>query len=161
MNERVGWFFAASRSLEVRFDDEVPPEIHASIQPIIERTLWLLPTWLQMIFVRYTTPTEDAASMSITVNEEYRSGTLHIHPNWLMGSEQERISNVRHEFIHFPIDVLATACKQAIDLHPNEDVKKIARENLRIAVEKAVVDLEQAIARQHGESGDVIVKRKP
>lgn len=159
MNNRAGYYFSASRALEVRFDDEVPKEIHALVRPVIEQEMWLLPSWLQLLFVRYTTPNDNHTSMSTTPNEEYRSGTLYIHPSWINGNEGTRATEIRHEFIHFPIDTLAEVIQEVINLQTNEDVKRILGRDLRKAVERCVVDLEQAIT--HKIDAEPSVKRGP
>jgi hypothetical protein len=65
------YLFCESRSLELRFDPEVPPEVENAIQPLLERHAWLIPSYVHFVFVRWTHEDGDAA-LSATVAEEYR-----------------------------------------------------------------------------------------
>lgn len=141
-----GLYFCATRNLEISYDSEVPNEVKEAAHPLIVEAMWLLPTWLHLLHVRFTEPVNSSTSMSTTANEEYRSGTLYIHPCWLMQVDREhRAADLRHEFIHFPLEGLYNAAQAAIKMLANDQVQALCVERLRIALERAVVDLEQAI----------------
>jgi hypothetical protein len=139
-------YYCASRNLEISYDSEVPKEIRDAAHPLILDAMWLLPTWLHLLRVRFTEPTNSGDSMSTTANEEYRSGTLYIHPSWLMHTDDRwRAADMRHEFIHFAIEGVYNAAQAAIKMLASDQVQALCVERLRIALERAVVDLEQSI----------------
>lgn len=146
MTEEKGLYFCATRNLEVSYDSEVPAEIKEAVHPLILEAMWLLPTWLHLLRVRFTEPTQSENSMSTTASEEYRAGTLYIHPPWLMHTDPEhRLADVRHEFIHFAVEGIYYAAQAAIKMLASDQVQALCIERLRIALERAVVDLEQSI----------------
>lgn len=142
----TSFHFCATRYLEVSYDSEVPSEVKEAAHPLIVDAMWLLPSWLHLLRVRFTEPTNSGDSMSTSANEEYRSGTLYIHPSWLMHTDvAHRAADMRHEFIHFPIEGVYNAALAAISMLANDQVQALCKERLRIALERAVVDLEQSI----------------
>lgn len=132
--------------IKIRFDGEVPDEVQAAIAPLIDKWLWLLPTWVHLLYVQFT---EHEASLSTSCDEEYRKVRLYIHAGWLVASPEIRDSNVCHEFIHVLTDPLFQFGGQVCDvLEKDSALHKWAREQLRLAVERSTVDLEYAI-RHH------------
>lgn len=129
--------------ITIRFDPEVPKEVEEAIRPLIDKWLWLLPTWAHLLYVVWTS---HEASLSTTCDEEYRKVRLYVHPGWLMGSPELRDSNVCHEFVHVAVDPLHRFGGEVIDvLEKNSALHKWATEHLRLAVERTTCDLEYAI----------------
>lgn len=146
MIEEVGFYSCDTRKLEISYDSEVPTEVREAVHPLLLEAMWLLPTWLHLLRVRFTEPTNSGDSMSTTAHEEYRAGTLWIHPSWLMHTDRaHRLADVRHEFIHFPLEGVYKAAQAAIKMLASDQVQALCIETLRVSLERAVVDLEQSI----------------
>lgn len=132
---------------EIRFEVPFPAEQRAIVQKLIDDNGWLLPRWVEVIWVRFEVPPNSAISSRISVNEEYRSIRFSICPEWLLSEAHIRESDVRHEFIHASTDPLHRVGRQLITLLDDEKLKQWATEELRLAIERTTADLEYAIGR--------------
>jgi hypothetical protein len=126
---------------EVLFELPFPVEQRELVQNLIDANGWLLPRWVERIWVR-------SISTRMAVNEEYRSVRLSICPEWLLtDTPQIREADIRHEFLHASTDPLHRVARQLIELLHDSQLKDWATEELRLAVERTTADLEYAIGR--------------
>jgi hypothetical protein len=140
------FYTCESRAIEIRYDSEVPAEIRDAIDPILREHLWILPTYLHEVYVRFTKDDDPNASLSTHIKEEYRKMVFYIHPPWLLGDTALRTKNIRHEFVHALVDPLHTVAHQLIDTGILEEKTKAwAREEIRLAVERSTCDVEHMI----------------
>lgn len=140
------FLFCESRAIEIRYDAEVPAEIRDAIDPILREHIWILPTYIHEIYVRFTKENDLNATLSTHINEEYRKLVFYIHPPWLLSGVSVRTKNVRHEFVHALVDPLHTVAHQLVDAASFEEKTKTwAREEIRLAVERSTCDVEHMI----------------
>lgn len=132
---------------DLRFELPFPAEQRAVVQQLIDDNSWLLPRWVEVIWVRFEVPPKPTISARVTVNEEYRSIQLCVCPEWLVSEPRLRESDIRHEFIHACTEPLHRVCRQMINLLHDSQLKDWAIEELRLAVERSTADLEYAIGR--------------
>lgn len=133
---------------EIRFEVPFPAEQRTVVAGILHQNFWLLPSWVEVVWVEFETPAEnERISARCQTNEEYRSIRLTICPEWLLSEQQIRMSDIRHEFLHASTDHLWRVGMQLIRLLDDDKLKKWAKEELRLAVERTTADLEYAIAR--------------
>ena len=130
----------------IEFDTEVPKEVESAIRPTMEKWLWLLPTWVHVVFVMFSN--DDQASLSTSCDEEYRKVRMWVHPNWLIQSAEVRDRHVCHEYIHVLTDPLYQFGKRLIGtLEKDSQARKWADEDLRLGVERSTCDLAYAIRK--------------
>jgi hypothetical protein len=133
---------------EVLFELPFPVEQRELVQNLIDANGWLLPRWVERIWVRFEVPPSASISTRMAVNEEYRSVRLSICPEWLLtDTPQIREADIRHEFLHASTDPLHRVARQLIELLHDSQLKDWATEELRLAVERTTADLEYAIGR--------------
>jgi hypothetical protein len=145
------YHYCATRSLEIRLDPEVPPEVAQAIRPLLDKHMWLAPTFVHYVYVRWNADGEGGA-LSSTVLEEYRRMTLWVHGDWLSNTERGRDNDVRHEFLHGASQPLYRFGQKMIELHDLSDKEKqLLKEDLRVAVEKVTCDLQNMLDRMNAE----------
>jgi hypothetical protein len=130
--------------MRIEYDPGIPAEYRAAIEPLIERHRWVLPGWVQMLYVEFY---HDDASLSTLTRVEYRKVSLRIHPPFLSQCEASRSDDVLHEFLHAPLEAMRDVVFSLLDATGADDaLRKWAEEQLRVANEMAVCDLTHAIA---------------
>lgn len=132
---------------QVRFEVPFPAEQRTLVSAMIHDNAWLLPRWVEVVWVRFEVPREPTTSARVLVSEEYRSIRLAVCPEWLLCEQHIRQSDIRHEFIHASTDPLVRVGHQLADMIEDPKLKAWAREELRLALERSTADLEYAIGR--------------
>jgi hypothetical protein len=132
---------------EVRFEVPFPSEQRMIVSALIHQNMWLLPSWVEVIWVRFETPPQPSISARCAVNEEYRSIRFSICPEWLLSEPHIRESDVRHEFLHASTDPLHRVGRQLVAMIEDDKLRQWANEELRLAIERCTTDLEYAISR--------------
>jgi hypothetical protein len=135
----------------------MPAEVRASVRPLLVEYLWMLPTWTQRLYVRYSDVHNDGADGGGVVRAmvkavpEYRYAELTVYAAWLHDSPVDRRRTIVHEMAHTPHALLGLEAERSIDtLLPADDAPKFreyAQENVRKAVEAATEDWTHAILR--------------
>lgn len=134
-------------TFQVVIDGPIPQEQKPVLLRMIGENAWLLPSWVERLYINFE-PRGDTISLRMTVKEEYRTVRLTVCPEWLTSEDRVRISDLQHEFIHVPLDGLHRLALQLVDLLDDEKLRAWAREEVRLASERATVDLEYALGRQ-------------
>jgi hypothetical protein len=137
--------------LDIQWHVQVPKEMRATIEPIIERYRWLIPQWVYQFKVSfYSTKTDekgvpDNALACIYVNDEYRSATLEVFADWLDGNEKTRRYNIIHELCHLYTCLPGNFFNRFLDnLYPESErlvAYNLARDEYRRLAEQATQDL--------------------
>jgi hypothetical protein len=136
------------REAEIRFDIEVPVEVQLAMLPIVQRELWLAPSWLELIYFKFDDNNAGSA-LSASPVEEYRKLIISIRSNWLKSESEERVTQVRHEIIHAIVDPIYQTAWRLVSALEDKKLRDWAEEELRVSVEKATVDLEYALKRRN------------
>lgn len=132
----------------VQFEDRFPNEQRAVILRLIEENEWIIPSWIEQITIEFWQPDRPNISMRTILLEEYRRFRILVCPEWLLSEEEDRASDLRHEFIHIVTDPLYQVALKLVNmLDDDSDIKKWASEELRHGVERSTVDMEYALQR--------------
>lgn len=149
--------------LDIEWHAQMPPEMRATIEPIIERYQWLIPQWVYQFRVSfYSTKTDENgqaenALAQIYVNDEYRSATLEIFADWLDGNEKTRRYNIVHELCHLYTCLPGNFFNRFVDaVYPEVDkgpAYRLAKDEHRRLAEQATQDLAWALVNNEELNG--------
>lgn len=122
--------------------------IRAGLEPLLRKYDWLLPNWLNYVFVYYTNE-ESSTAARIIANYEYRNAQLNIASGWVLNDADYQERCVRHEFLHVVAEPLLNGIR---DLHgmvkeKHPDTYKYLEEQIRFGNESFIVDLTEALSR--------------
>lgn len=124
----------------LRWYPDVPHDIRAALQPLLERWAWLLPTWVHGVVVYYDA--NDSGSMHCSPAQEYREFKLTVCAGWLVAEQEVREELVRHELLHTVVQPLPDMVTDLIDSFVPEAQRAYFYEQRRMAMEGVVCDLE-------------------
>lgn len=138
--------------MEIIWNPQIQPNNKEEIEKYLLPYLWLVPKWVQKLYINLWDADKDAA-ISTDISYEYRRVSFDFYTCWLNSSPHIKQDNVIHEFIHCSVnplfhqarEVAAATCKE------NEDLKDYAYEQLRISVESVTQDLTYAILSKFNE----------
>ena len=83
---------------DVDWTDEVPPEVRAALEPLLDHYGKLWPMWMRELRIQYFP--DRPQEMSINTNYKYRCATLIPTGIWLTLGQRDREHAVLHEMAH-------------------------------------------------------------
>jgi hypothetical protein len=123
---------------------DFPEELRHVCEPYLLANLSILPRWVNELRVQFDT--QSGSAMRVTVHHEYRCGNVWFCADWFTCTDAYRHSAIRHEFAHFPHEVLSAFCRTLIDTFNRDDrFQAHLREDLRVALEMATTDVEEML----------------
>jgi hypothetical protein len=132
----------------VAWGDLVPPEVRASVEPLIAPRLRFLPPWCRLLRVHWSEASEtDSAGDSLTAtmasSVAYREAVLTIHPTWLGLDDGHRAFMIAHELAHCLVAPMDDVFDRAVAhlKKPNRALHGELVEAYRLALEGVVSDL--------------------
>lgn len=84
---------------KIIFNNDFPEIIKPQVGSILNDFDWLLPAWLQTLYVGYHAD-EQEASAYISVNKDYRFANLKVCGHWVNESAELQKEQILHELIH-------------------------------------------------------------
>jgi hypothetical protein len=138
--------------MNYKFENNLPQQVREDSEKMLDHLSWLLPGWLQTLFVTYeTTPHDvgDAVSASINVKYEYRYATLRLSDIWAGLSPEEKYEVLIHELLHLYGSIYSNYIESVIaELTNDGPTQAIIMENLRTHEEAATQDLAYALHKK-------------
>lgn len=106
--------------VKIEFDSDFPVMLSRDIESLLEDKLWILPTWMQRLYVGWQADNEsDDANMR--VDKDYRFARLTICGHFLTNSPIRQHEILYHELIHCQISPIADYAKEVIDIYCSKD----------------------------------------
>lgn len=99
--------------IRIEYAPDVPSEYRDGLEPLINKWIHVLPSWVRRLRVDFSGDT--GSVMSTCVYEEYRKLVLMVHPPFLNVSQEDRELTVVHEFAHAIIAPVNEYTKRLID----------------------------------------------
>lgn len=129
---------------------EVPADVRKSVEPILERWLWVVPTWCHDVRIKYAGDCEDPDDKSVATCEwslPYRYARITIHGNWMgYTRDVDRESAIVHELVHIALGPMSDQFMALVqELDPPEKLASWAERTHDVSLEGAVVDLTRAL----------------
>ena len=91
-------------AIEVAWSKDMPREVRAVAEPLVEDALRYLPSWVQHLSVRYGIGEgEDGVVAVVEAEYPYRQVKVRLTPHFLTDSPRNRKRAIVHEFMHSPI----------------------------------------------------------
>lgn len=130
-----------------RFSPAMPPDILAIVSKLCVRYEWLIPRWVQVVYVNYVgNGNGEGNEANTTTTKPYRWALVSICGRFLLNDERERRLAILHEFLHIPtaptIDYVENTLKSVIE---EKKFQKHTLDVLSDHYEAAVQDLAERI----------------
>ena len=132
-------------AVDVEWVDDWPPEVLAAVQPFEEMIIGMLPRWIHRLYIRWDAADGDNVASTRAMSRN-RWATMHICPQFLNDSEDERRVTLLHEVAHIYFDRMGDAFRQAVKQLGDDGARKIANQWFYDAEEEAVSDLAEVFA---------------
>lgn len=128
--------------------ENVPLEVRAALEPLLDKWLWILPPWCQEFRVDYKGGQD--ATMSVTVSYRNRWAVLHATGLWLGEKEQYREVSVIHELVHVLLEPMVSAVARVIeDTTPaGTPLRNLADSVFSDGMEASTEDMARALQRR-------------
>jgi hypothetical protein len=148
-----GFLALEAGMIRVLYDDGVPVEVAALLQPLVEKWSWIVPSICHELRVQFSSDADDEeAIMAVSLSPEYRAADLLVFPRWLTEKKSERERCVVHELCHIVVAPLTEFTYDVIN-RGEKATREMLHEHHRRLFEGVVVDLTQSLLEQR--------KRKP
>ena len=129
--------------------EPMPTEVRVALEPMLNRWMPLLPTWVQSLSVEYEA--ESANVMHVRTHYTNRWAVIGVTGSWLKYDDTERQNALRHELVHVCVEPLRRAARNAVEATAEEGpTRALALKTLEEGLESAVEDLAQCIGRLDG-----------
>lgn len=136
---------------EIVFDKEFPESIRDETEKNVKNAAWLLPLWLQRLYVGWDTNDKDSNAY-IRVDKDYRFARLTICSGWLDGIPERRQESIIHEIIHCFTAPISDYAKEILDAYCSKDDSPKANEIISAEIhrkcEAITQDFAYAIAKK-------------
>lgn len=140
---------------EIIFRDSFPEIAQPKVSEILEKFRWLLPVWMQRLYVNYRGDEKDNSAY-VSVEKDYRFGNLTICGHWLNEPKAVQPEQIIHELIHLHFAPLKDyACDAALTLcdgNQESRIFKLIEKELISKNEQGTQDLAFAIMNKFNES---------
>ncbi len=120
---------------------DTPPEYRAAVEPLLKLWVWLLPNWLDVVFIEYEHKSGSAGTIT---RDRYRNATLFLRPALLEEGDYEREVSLVHELCHFCQGPIQSVLERFLEEAPDDKFKADTAEH---AMEQVVSDLSHALVR--------------
>lgn len=132
------------------FNQNIQPEIEAEIRNHFDRWSWIIPGWIQRIYVKVWSQSEEEGTMlTIKGHYDYREACIDVMCGWLNQDQQSKSLQMLHELLHLHLGLIADFARDNFDrlADPSEAPKynKTLQDELRVRHESATQDLAYAI----------------
>lgn len=143
---------------EIIFDEDFPKLIKKEVEKLINETAWLIPLWLQKLYVGYKGNDEDSNAFNNT-RKDYRFARIMICGNFLKNRAFEQKQTILHEILHIHNCPYLDYVDELIDLLcPESDAPKFResmQNELTRKAESMTEDVAFAIAKFNESKGDL------
>lgn len=126
----------------------VNDDVQKIAEPVFDRWLWLVPTWVHSMDVQFAPNIDGKVRMRIISSPQYRQAAIDIGPGFIGDTRQGRDEAWIHELMHLNIapiqrcfEILIDAIKPEID----KTAHRVLSETYDDALEASVVDLTNAM----------------
>jgi hypothetical protein len=129
----------------IYWTNDVPAEVRAALEPMLDRWTGLLPTWLHDLVVDYSAT--EQAGMLMGVEFHYRRANLIVTGQWLTCPPEEREEMLRHELSHIILGPLQDIALDIVRRLTDEDdaLADYLRQEVMNRVEGVTCDMSHAI----------------
>jgi hypothetical protein len=133
--------------VKINWNKNIEPHIQAEIDRYLQPALWLVPGWVQSVWINLwgSDNASGEASISINANYDYRNVVLDFYTIWLNQSHEEKTMQMLHELLHIHLSLIADYSRDKINLLcPSNEAEKFnasLQEGLRERHESATQDL--------------------
>lgn len=119
------------------------------IEALLSDKLWILPKWLQAVYVGWCVDDENSAATMHT-DKDYRFARLTICGHFLKEPPEKQHEIIYHEFIHCYISPITNYAKEMLDnvISDNELLSKYLHAELTRREEMAAQDFAFAVAEK-------------
>jgi hypothetical protein len=134
----------------INFNAGIEPGNLAELEQCVNEWAWLVPPWVQELWVNVQPHDTNVDSIATTwVREQYREVTLHFRPNWFIEAKKQRHLCVIHELLHITANPLYNFTRNVISkLADGEGEGGIILSEAEDYVERQVCDLSMQIYRR-------------
>lgn len=137
---------------QIVFCNNFPILARASVETALHDFRWILPVWLQRLYVGYHADEQEAAAY-IQVEKDYRFANLKVCGHWIEAPADLQKEQLLHELIHlYNVPVKNFALEQIDSLCGEADEKlfKLIKSELVAKNEAATADLTFALMNKLG-----------
>jgi len=129
------------------FDESIPHDILASVKRICRRFLWIVPAWVEVVYVKFEMqPDHSGQIATTTTTRAYRNSVVRVCPLFVADNEEGRRAHIVHEFLHIPTAPTVDCANRIIrDVIKDDSFKKHALDTIAELYEGAVCDLARSI----------------
>lgn len=129
------------------WESDVPPEIRAAVEPLLQRWWVMVPGWCEEFTVKYSAKRD--ARMAVSVNYRNRWALLIVTGQWLQDAPEERENSLRHELVHILVEPLTAGVRRIIEdtLEAGTPTMELCDSIFTDGMEAAVEDLARAFGR--------------
>ncbi len=141
---------------EIIFDKDFPEWLKPQVENLLGEFAWLLPTWLQRLFVGYSAEDADN-SAKINVQKDWRFARLTFCASYIKNEDKIRRDDLAHELIHSFISPLKNYAVEVIEkLCKGDDLLfEIIKAELISRNEQVTQDFAYAITKFNESMGDM------
>jgi hypothetical protein len=136
---------------EIVFDPSFPVEVQKLISPYLDKWKFLIPGWVQTLFLMFEYESSDGTVIENISSYEYRRTTLIVYPYWLKHNFFEEQFLV-HDLIHTFYSPVYYYAQSVIDSSVPDDnfAKSILKDTITQYNESATQDLTKVMMELMG-----------
>jgi hypothetical protein len=140
------------RKPEFVYDASIPHDVLASVKRICKRFEWILPAWVEGVYVKFRTDGERAGNIAETATTKaYRVSVVWLGPLFVSDIEDGRRAHIVHEFLHIPTAPTVDKANHVIRENITcEKHRKLALDTIAELYEGAICDLARSIVEFDG-----------
>ena len=130
----------------VRIVNFLPDELSATVGPIVDANLDLLPNWIVELNILWD---DEGGVAKMRPHIDYRRAKMTIGPQWIDASAPFRRRTIMHEFMHCQLGPLHILATRLVEMAGKDNVAltEELHEQLRIALEQTTVDVTALVER--------------
>lgn len=121
----------------------VPADVQRPITKVLKQLRWMLPTWVDHVNIHFCTDKTDGESNAeVTTEYAYRWASIMIYSSWLLGSEEDRLEDLKHEIYHIILAPMAEFASRLLkELGTDSASERMVQKEHIERVESVVQDL--------------------
>lgn len=141
----------------ITYRGEIPPEIQAALEPLIEKYKVLIPSWCDHVNISYWPAPPEGAETAVAdcrCHLDYRNASIRFFAAFLNYHPDQRQDDAMHEFIHITVNPLYDyACDTIKEIFKSDVLKdqaiakNLILEGLRERVESVTTDLQKIVCQ--------------
>lgn len=125
---------------------EMPKEVKAVVEPLLEQYEYLFPSWIRALSVRYGEGSVKGSVAEILAEVPYLQAKLYITRQFLDDNDRNRERTIVHELLHLSLAPLQDWVDNLMEMYVNEeDIEAVRKQFYEQPVEQAVQNLMYAV----------------